>query len=55
MHYHRKDVYTGADYCKEGLQIELASILYNIGIGVLLLFVSALHGQYTNYHHQCQL
>ena len=30
-HHHRKDVYTGAEYCREGLQIELSSVLYNIG------------------------
>lgn len=28
---HRKDAFSGAEYIQEGLQIEQASILYNLG------------------------
>ena len=31
----RKDVYTGKEVCKEGLMIEQASVLYNIGMSPL--------------------
>ena len=33
----RKDVYTGSETHQEGLQMELAPILYNIGNNVIII------------------